>query len=75
MRVVYLFVLVFLIAAIGIFAFENREQMTVQYFDRSVTCARSLMIAIVYLLGMVSGSVVVGLVWRTLRRATQTQLR
>ena len=72
MRVVYLLVLVFLLGAIGVFALQNRELVTIQCLDRSVSCPLSLLIAIVYLLGMVTGWTVVGVVRRSLRRVSES---
>jgi uncharacterized integral membrane protein len=72
MRFFYLIVFVILVGAIGIFAIENREAMTLEFFGRSVTCSRSLMIGVVYLLGMASGSIVVGFLRLALRRATES---
>ena len=71
MRIVYLVALILLALAMAIFAIENRETMTLRFFDQGVTCPRSLMIAIVYLLGMVSGWTVLGLLRRSLRGATE----
>jgi lipopolysaccharide assembly protein A len=75
MRILYLIALLLLIVAIGIFAFENREQMTLRFLDQSVSCPRSLMIGVVYLVGMLSGWVIVGLVRRSLRRITENPSR
>lgn len=71
MRVVYGLILLLLLGAIGIFAVQNREILTLHYLDRSVMCTVSLLVVIVYLLGMVSGWTVLGLVRRSLRRVTE----
>ena len=71
MRVFYFLVLMLLLAAIGIFALQNRETITIQYFDRSVSSPLALLIGVVYLLGMVSGWTVVGFVRRSLRRVSE----
>ncbi len=70
MRIFYGLILLILFGAIGIFALQNRETITLQYLDRSVACPLALLIAIVYLLGMVSGWTVVGFVRRSLRRVS-----
>ena len=72
MRILYLIALLLLLGAAVVFALENREPMTLEFFNQSISCPRSLMIAIVYLLGMVSGWIVVGLVRHSLRRAAQS---
>ena len=66
MRVVYFLILLILLGAIGVFALQNRETITLQYLDRSIACPLALLIGIVYGLGMVSGWTVVGLMQRTL---------
>ncbi len=71
MRVIYISILLILLGAIGVFALQNRETITLQYLDRSVACPLALLIGIVYLLGMVSGWTVVGFLHRSLRRVSE----
>jgi uncharacterized membrane protein YciS (DUF1049 family) len=71
MRFVYLFILLIVLAAVVIFAVQNNEAVTLHYLDRSVTSSLALLIAAVYLLGMVSGWTVVGILRRSLRRVTE----
>jgi uncharacterized integral membrane protein len=68
MRVVYCLLLVIVVAAIAIFAVQNNESITLQYLDRNISTTLPLLIAAVYLLGMVSGWTVVGFLTRSLRR-------
>jgi lipopolysaccharide assembly protein A len=74
MRFVYLFILLLALAAVVVFAVQNNETITLHYLDRSITCALPLLIAIVYLLGMVSGWTVIGLLRRSLRRVTERRV-
>ena len=67
----YLLFLLLALAAVVIFAVQNNETVTLQYLDRSVTCTLSLFVAIVYVVGMVSGWTVIGLLRRSLLRATE----
>ena len=71
MRVFYFVVLLIVLGAIGVFALQNRETITILYLDRSVSCPLALLIGIVYLLGMISGWTVVGFVQRSLRRVSE----
>jgi uncharacterized membrane protein YciS (DUF1049 family) len=71
MRMFYFLMLLLFGGAIAVFALQNRELITLQYLDRSVSCSPTLLIAIVYLLGMVSGWTVVGFVQRSLRRSAE----
>ena len=75
MRMIYFLILLFFLAAIGVFALQNQEAIILQYLGRSVSCPPSLLIAIVYVLGMVSGWTVVGLIQRSLRRVTEHAAR
>jgi uncharacterized membrane protein YciS (DUF1049 family) len=50
---------------------QNHESVTLSYLDRSVTLSLPLLIAVVYLLGMVSGWTVVGFLKRSVERVTQ----
>src|SRR5438552_3676546 len=71
MRFVYWFILLMVVVVIAVFAVQNNEDVTLRYLDRSVSTSLPLLIGAVYLLGMVSGWTVVGLVTRSLRRVTQ----
>ncbi len=71
MRMIYFLILLFFLAAIGVFALQNRDPITLEYLGRSVSCPPSLLIGIAYVLGMVSGWTVIGLIQRSLRRVTQ----
>lgn len=65
MRVLYgLFLLLFLATA-GLFAWQNHKDVTVRFWDNAVTCPLSLVIAGVYVLGMLTGWSVVGLLRRS----------
>ena len=63
--------LVLALAAVGVFAVQNHETVTLQYLDRSATCSLPLLVGIVYLLGMVSGWTVIGLLRRSLQKVTE----
>jgi len=71
MRFVYLLILLLALAAIVIFAVQNNQTVTPQYVNWSITCPLPLLIGLVYLLGMVSGWTVIGLLRRSLRRVTE----
>lgn len=71
MRVIYMLILLLLFGAIGIFALQNRETITLQYLDRNIACPLALLIGIVYVLGMVTGWTVIGFMHRSLRRVSE----
>ena len=71
MRALYIAVLVLIVAALAIFACQNNESVTLQYFRHSITLPMSVLIAAVYVLGMLSGWTVVGFLRRSWRSAMQ----
>ncbi len=70
MRIFCLFVLLILIAMIGIFAVQNHGSITLEFLSHSVTCTLPAFVGIVYLLGMVSGWTVLGILRRSIHRVT-----
>jgi uncharacterized membrane protein YciS (DUF1049 family) len=70
MRIVYILILLIVVAAVAIFAVQNNESITLRYLDRGISTTIPILIAAVYLLGMVSGWTVVGFLTRSLRRVT-----
>jgi uncharacterized integral membrane protein len=65
MRALYFVILVLIVAAVAIFAFQNDDSVTLRYFNSSLTLPMSLLIAAVYVLGMLSGWTVVGFLRRS----------
>jgi putative membrane protein len=70
MRVVYFLILLLVLGAIGIFAVQNHEIITLKYLNWSISCPFSLLVVMVYLLGMASGWTVLSIMRLSLRRAT-----
>jgi uncharacterized integral membrane protein len=66
MRRFYSIVLLLLVGAIGMFALQNREPIALEFFGWGALCPPALVVGIAYLLGMVSGWTVVGLMQRSL---------
>lgn len=72
MRVIYgLFLLIFLAAA-GLFAWQNHKDVTIRFWDNAVTCPLSVVIGGVYVLGMLTGWSVVGVLRRSWQRVAQS---
>jgi uncharacterized integral membrane protein len=71
MRVICALLLILLFSAIGIFAWQNQEAITLKYLNQSVSSPLSLLIGIVYGVGMVSGGAFIGFVRRSFRRVTE----
>jgi uncharacterized membrane protein YciS (DUF1049 family) len=71
MRVFYFLVLLAIVVAVGLFAWQNDGTVPLRYLDRAITVPLSLLIGAVYLLGMVSGWTVFGFLRRSLQRVTE----
>ena len=71
MRIVSFILLMIFLAAVGVFAFQNRQIVTLDYLDRSVTCPLAFLIGAVYLLGMLSGWSVLRVFRRSLVRVSE----
>jgi uncharacterized integral membrane protein len=57
--------------AVGLFAFQNTDTITVRFWTWQATGPVALVIVAVYVLGMLSGWTVVGFVRRSLRRVEE----
>jgi len=68
MRAVCLLLLVVFAAAVGVFAWQNQGDVTLRIWDRDWTISLALVIGGAYLLGMLSGWSVVGLLRRGVER-------
>jgi putative membrane protein len=71
MRVVYAFALVVILAAVIIFTWQNRDDVTLRFLEWKVSYPMALFIAVFYLLGMVSGWSVVGFLKRSIQRVAE----
>lgn len=75
MRGFYFLILVVFLGIITLFAIQNQEEISIRYLDRSILVPLSLLVAAVYLLGMVSGWTVVGIIRRSLHRVLESSRR
>ena len=61
MRHVYISLIVVVTAVVLLFKIQNFEVVTLSLFGASITMPTSLLVIVVYTLGMVSGSALLGL--------------
>jgi lipopolysaccharide assembly protein A len=71
MRYVYIVLIVLLTVTVLIFTFQNLTSVTVSLLSMSATLPVSTLVILVYLLGMVTGSALFGLVRSWILGATQ----
>jgi putative membrane protein len=68
MRTLCFLFLVAFAGAVGIFAYQNQEEMTIAFLQWSITASLPMVAGIIYVLGMLSGWTIVGLVRRSVNR-------
>jgi ABC-type branched-subunit amino acid transport system permease subunit len=68
MRALYFLFLVAFAGAVGAFAYFNQQDVSVRFFDWSYTTTLAVLAGVSYLLGMLSGWSVVGMVRRSIDR-------
>ncbi len=71
MRVVYLVILLVMVLAIAAFALQNDDPVTLRFMEWRVAYPMSLVVATVYLLGMLSGSSLIGMFRRSVYHVTE----
>jgi len=71
----YGFILLVLLAAIGVFALQNRGDVTLDYLDRTLTTSLAILIGATYLLGMITGWTVLGFLRKSIHRVSQAPPR
>ena len=73
MRFVYIALIVLITAIVLVFALQNVEAVTVRFLSVSLTLPRAVMLIGVYVLGMLTGGLVVGFFKGLLRGAKRKQ--
>jgi len=70
-RVVYIGLIVALTALVLLFKFQNLETVTISLFSASMTLPVSVLVVVIYLLGMLTGGILLALLRTLVRRASQ----
>src|SRR5262245_55082454 len=70
MRLLCFLFLVLFLAAVGLFAYHNQQDVTLQLFNWTITASEAVIIGVAYLLGMLSGWSVWGMLRRSLREVS-----
>ena len=68
MRIICLLILLAAAGAVAVFAWENQGQLTLHFFDHSLTYSIPAILGVTYLLGMISGWTVIGMLRRSFNR-------
>jgi lipopolysaccharide assembly protein A len=71
MRFIQAIILLVFLGAIGLFAVQNTEPITVAFWTWKATGPVALLAIVAYLLGMVSGGTVVSFFRRSLQRVSE----
>jgi len=75
MRMFYGIILLILLTAIGVFVFQNRGNVTLNYLDRTLTTSLAMLIGATYVLGMITGWTVLGFLRKSIHRVSQAPPR
>lgn len=70
MRYLYIVLIVALTAAVVLFKFQNLDTVTIVFLNMSLTLPAGVLVALVYVLGMVTGGAALSLVRGLLRGAS-----
>jgi lipopolysaccharide assembly protein A len=73
MRFFSVVALLALVGAVGLFAYQNLDEVTVRFWDREVMAPLAAVAGIIYLLGMLTGWSVLGIFRSTLSRVKEYQ--
>ena len=71
MRLIYTLLILLFVAVVAIFAVQNLRLATVNFLTLNVTLPLALLIVGIYLLGLLSGGALVGLLKRWIRGASR----
>ncbi len=71
MRVIQAILFLIFLGAVGLFAVQNREVITVGFWDWKITGPIALLTIAVYVLGMLSGWMVMAFLRRSLRKVRE----
>jgi uncharacterized membrane protein YciS (DUF1049 family) len=71
MRFLCFLLLVIFVGAVIVFAMQNNEAIALRFFDRDLNLTMAQLVGAVYVLGMLTGWTVVGMLRRSLHRVTQ----
>jgi hypothetical protein len=70
MRALCLLFLLAFAGAVGAFAYYNRQDVSVRFFDWTLTASLAAVAGVAYLLGMLTGWSIVGVLRRSVERVT-----
>lgn len=73
MRVFYFLLLLIFVGVLVAFGFQNREAVSIKFFTWEATYPLPVFLAAAYVLGMLSGWTVVGMLRRSWRRVTERE--
>lgn len=72
MRVLNLIIFIVLVGVIVIFAFQNTQGVTVQFLDFAIAAPLAAVVIAVYILGMLTGSSLIGAIRRSWQKSRRS---
>jgi putative membrane protein len=74
-RFLYFVFLLTVAGCVVLFALQNQQELTLTFVNQTLTANVALIIGIAYLLGMLSGWTIVGMLRRSVARVTEPEDR
>jgi uncharacterized membrane protein YciS (DUF1049 family) len=74
MRLLYFLFLLAFAGATALLAYENQQEVTLTFFNRTISTSVPMLLGLTYLAGMLSGWTVVGMLRRSLARVIRDPL-
>jgi lipopolysaccharide assembly protein A len=71
MRAFSVLFLMALLALVGILAVQNQQEIGLTFLEWTITPSVAVLVGVTYLLGMVTGGAVVGMIRRSLHQLTE----
>lgn len=71
MHYIYVGLIIILATVVAVFTFQNLELVTVAFLNAQITLPRAAMIAVIYVLGMLTGGIVITAIKSWIRGASR----
>lgn len=71
MRILSLVFLLLVAAVVGLFVYQNQNDVTVRFWDREITASMPLLAAVIFLVGMLGGWTLLGAMRRSVGRVVE----
>jgi uncharacterized membrane protein YciS (DUF1049 family) len=75
MRILCFLFLVAFAGAVALFAYQNQQEVSLTFWDQTITARVPLVVAAIFVLGMLSGWTIIGMLRRSVDQVLEPQDR